>query len=400
MRCSAKGDSVAENDTDEPIPPPIATDPEDVSWALSTAEAMWSRGDVAEAVKWLRRGAEAASEAEADERALTLAKAAANLSTRVGRRTTSSASHPSASAAAMLEATPQAAAAAPSTPPSPASARPPGSARPPLPAVTPSRGVTSSSGLIPRVSSPLAPRSEPPPSARPASVPSRAPSVPAPVQADVAAGEALAPSTGDEAHDEARRSQGRVRLATQPDGEPTGGGSLDEDTGTLAGIGPEAESEPEEAWSPPPPSSQPPPRMPMDATAQMPALTELNAIEVLRGRRPLKALGSASDWDAQPTKTLSGKDLADLGPPRAQVAIEHAPPSERPAPSSSRPEERKPLATTQAVRCVLWKDANGVHVAPQGTRVSAISVDVMVVALDPSADIRAWLDPTHRKSST
>lgn len=396
---------MAENDTDEPIPPPIATDPEDVSWALSTAEAMWSRGDVAEAVKWLRRGAEAASEAEADERALTLAKAAANLSTRVGRRTTSSASHPSASAAALLEATPQAAAAAPSNPPSPASARPPGSARPPLPAVTPSRGVTSSSGLIPRVSPPLAPRSEPPPSARPASVPSRAPSVPAPVHAPAPEEEVLMPSSeaspgeGD-AHDDARRSQGRVRLATQPDAEPTAGASHDEDTGTLAGIGPGAEGEREEEWSPPPPSSQPPPRLPMDATAQMPALTELNAIEVLRGRRPLKALGSASDWDAQPTKTLSGKDLADLGPPRAQVAIEHAPPSERPAPSSSRPEERKPIATTQAVRCVLWKDANGVHVAPQGTRVSAISVDVMVVALDPSADIRAWLDPTHRKSST
>lgn len=396
---------MAENDTDEPIPTPIATDPEDVSWALSTAEAMWSRGDVAEAVKWLRRGAEAASEAEADERALTLAKAAANLSTRVGRRTTSSASHPSASAAALLEATPQAAAAAPSNAPSPASARPPGSARPPLPAVTPSRGVTSSSGLIPRVSPPLAPRSEPPPSARPASVPARTPSVPVPVPtpAPVPAASAFAPSdeasADDEAHDEARRSQGRVRLATQPDGEPTGSASHDEDSGTLAGIGPEPEGEPEEAWSPPPPSSQPP-RMPMDATAQMPALTELNAIEVLRGRRPLKALGSASDWDAQPTKTLSGKALADLGPPRAQVAIDHAPPSERPAPASSRPEERKPLATTQAVRCVLWKDANGVHVAPQGTRVSAISVDVMVVALDPSADIRAWLDPTHRKSST
>ncbi|MBL9110063.1 MAG: hypothetical protein JNM74_12350, partial [Myxococcales bacterium] len=275
---------MAENDTDEPIPPPIATDPEDVSWALSTAEAMWSRGDVAEAVKWLRRGAEAASEAEADERALTLAKAAANLSTRVGRRTTSSASHPSASAAALLEATPQAAAAAPSNPPSPASARPPGSARPPLPAVTPSRGVTSSSGLIPRVSPPLAPRSEPPPSARPASVPSRAPSVPAPVHAPAPAEEVLVPSSeaspgeGD-AHDDTRRSQGRVRLATQPDAEPTAGASHDEDTGTLAGIGPGAEGEREEEWSPPPPSSQPPPRLPMDATAQMPALTELNAIE-------------------------------------------------------------------------------------------------------------------------
>jgi hypothetical protein len=54
-------------------------DPEDVSWALSTAEAMWSRGDYDESVKWIRRAAEAASECERDDRALELAKTAADL---------------------------------------------------------------------------------------------------------------------------------------------------------------------------------------------------------------------------------------------------------------------------------------------------------------------------------
>ena len=143
-----------------------------------------------------------------------------------------------------------------------------------------------------------------------------------------------------------------------------------------------------------------------DNTAQMPALTELNAIEVLRGRRPLKALASsASDWDAVPTKTLSGADLSDLAAPRLIVTAEEPPapesePPETSAPASARPDERRaPLATSQAVRVVLWKDANGVHVAPHGTLVSAITVDAMVVALDPSADIRAWLDPSHRKGS-
>lgn len=61
------------------VPEAKPDDPEDVSWALSTAEAMWARGEHAEGIKWVRRAAEAASEAEKDERALELAKAAADL---------------------------------------------------------------------------------------------------------------------------------------------------------------------------------------------------------------------------------------------------------------------------------------------------------------------------------
>ena len=61
------------------IPPAKKDDIEDVAWALQTAEATWSRGDHADALKWIRRAAEAASEAEADDRALELAKAAADV---------------------------------------------------------------------------------------------------------------------------------------------------------------------------------------------------------------------------------------------------------------------------------------------------------------------------------
>ena len=61
------------------IPKVRDDDPEDVSWALSTAATQFARGDRAEAVKWLRRAAEAASEADHDSRALELAKAAADL---------------------------------------------------------------------------------------------------------------------------------------------------------------------------------------------------------------------------------------------------------------------------------------------------------------------------------
>jgi hypothetical protein len=49
------------------------------------------------------------------------------------------------------------------------------------------------------------------------------------------------------------------------------------------------------------------------------------------------------------------------------------------------------LRPAQAVRVVVWRAADGVHLAPQGTRVAAISVDAILVALDPSTDLAAWL---------
>lgn len=61
------------------IPRALATDIEDVVWALSTAESLWKRGDHADAVVWLRRAAEAAADAQDDDRALTLAREAAEL---------------------------------------------------------------------------------------------------------------------------------------------------------------------------------------------------------------------------------------------------------------------------------------------------------------------------------
>src|SRR5690242_5134380 len=63
------------------IPPPKEGDPEDVHWALSTATTLWSRDERAEAVKWLRRAAESASDQDDDVRALELMKAAAEITT-------------------------------------------------------------------------------------------------------------------------------------------------------------------------------------------------------------------------------------------------------------------------------------------------------------------------------
>ncbi|HSO39794.1 MAG TPA: hypothetical protein VLT33_45015 [Labilithrix sp.] len=62
------------------IPPAKDTDAEDVVWGLQTAETLWKRGERIDAVVWLRRAAQAAGEAADDDRALELARSAAELS--------------------------------------------------------------------------------------------------------------------------------------------------------------------------------------------------------------------------------------------------------------------------------------------------------------------------------
>src|SRR5450432_890804 len=61
------------------IPPAVETDAEDVAWALQTADALWKRNERVDAIVWLRRAAQAAGEAQDDDRALTLARGAAEL---------------------------------------------------------------------------------------------------------------------------------------------------------------------------------------------------------------------------------------------------------------------------------------------------------------------------------
>ncbi|MCL2726515.1 MAG: hypothetical protein FWD69_19015 [Polyangiaceae bacterium] len=61
------------------IPSATNTDTEDVVWGLQTAEALWKRGEHADAIVWLRRAASAASDAGDDDRALELARSAAEL---------------------------------------------------------------------------------------------------------------------------------------------------------------------------------------------------------------------------------------------------------------------------------------------------------------------------------
>lgn len=61
------------------IPPVKNTDAEDVVWGLQTAEALWKRGERIDALVWLRRAAQAAGDANDDDRALELARFAAEL---------------------------------------------------------------------------------------------------------------------------------------------------------------------------------------------------------------------------------------------------------------------------------------------------------------------------------
>jgi hypothetical protein len=49
------------------------------------------------------------------------------------------------------------------------------------------------------------------------------------------------------------------------------------------------------------------------------------------------------------------------------------------------------LEPSQALRVLVWQDQRGVHVAPLGTVVSAITTEALLVALDPGTDLSAWL---------
>jgi hypothetical protein len=83
------------------IPPALDNDAEDVAWALQTAEALWRRNERVDAIVWLRRAAQAAGDAEDDDRALALARGAAELAESLAqdRRAPSARSVPAAAQA-------------------------------------------------------------------------------------------------------------------------------------------------------------------------------------------------------------------------------------------------------------------------------------------------------------
>jgi hypothetical protein len=259
-----------------PIPPATHDDPEDVAWALSTAEAMYARGERSDALKWLRRAAEAAAENDTDDRAVELAKAAADL-------------------AGLLS--------------SPASAPPA------------SRAASQ-------------PQKAPPPSAPPS--PSRRP--------------AIVPSPLRVAASGAASGAFRRAASTPALDDPTPEVELDVPKGPAA------------SRAAPPKTRDSAPVIARAPDVSIPDLVEEDELA-----------------DAPEEKTR-------IGVPAYQAGAMAA--AETPEPPDA---DEASLRVSQALRVIVWRAPDGVHVAPQGTHVSAIAIDAVLVALDPSADLAAWL---------
>jgi hypothetical protein len=308
-----------------PVPATKKDDIEDVAWALQTAEAMWSRGDHGDALKWIRRAAEAASEAEADDRALELAKAAADVASLLADRPTTLA------------------------PPPPSGA--------PIPQAPPSPLITTTS--------------RPPPPPTPVSPASASKQhAAAPTASKVAAAPAF-PKLGQKGPTPAR-----VGGAMPPSkrGGRRSSPSFTEETEVTKPHPMQAKArtsvtnETKRRGRPSKPSA--------DETATHAPIT---------ARHPN---ASVEEIDAWPTQSILDEDDESnhtrIGEPAYQETAKTA--SARP-PAPYVP----PLVQTQAVRVVVWRGADGVHVAPAGTQVSAIAVEAILVAVDPGTDLAAWL---------
>jgi hypothetical protein len=386
------------------VPEAKPEDPEDVSWALSTAEAMWARGDHLEGIKWVRKAAEAASDAENDERHLELAKAASELASLVARRSRDD----------LGDGPGQAAGAPPEPSGQPTTARSGPPPAPPVPSKPPP---------VPTKSAPPTPRSMPPGpvpvSSRPSTAP-KAPQAPQPPQAPRSAPRPLATSDarqGPQAGrgilsnrtvpapesssgkapkarrrsrenlDEAARAAGVLDTAPQPAVDSaTAERVLRNDVGEVTAV----------QINPEPPAAN---ARAKRRSRPEPEPTVIGRIEELVQSERQK---SAVEWDASPTANLTGDDLDQINvgdrattafaiPAAKPVSI--APPPSRAATASV---HDPGIQTSQAVRVVVWRDGSGVHIAPAGTIVSSITIDAVLVALEPSADLTAWLSQRER----
>jgi hypothetical protein len=67
------------SDTTQRVPTSVKNDPSEVLEALDVARALWDKGEHGDAVRWVRRAADAANEAGMTARVATLARAAVEL---------------------------------------------------------------------------------------------------------------------------------------------------------------------------------------------------------------------------------------------------------------------------------------------------------------------------------
>ena len=376
------------SDADLAIGPPFPAakpdDVEDVAWALSTAEANWNRGDHADAIKWIRRAAEAAAEAELDDRALELAKAAADLASLIVQP-------PQDTAQGSAKAGPSQ---APSAPP-PAGARE---------GKGPSRSPSGKHAAAPPHPMITTPRSLPPPrTAASGASPSQSPKAPAGARAQapqpslpkvVPASRASERRAGRKsAHNLAEEAKRARTIASDEEGDP-------EVTRALPGKRASGTSEARRRTRASRPATDEVSRTARtlspstdvaSATAAEP-VGEPPASDRELASQPGSVgglLGTTEEIDQWPTQSLTNDELTNLTDVRDAGSLTQLEVSR--SASSSRKALEPGLPTTQAMRVVVWRSGDGVRVAPAGTRVSAITIDAMLVAIDPSADLAAWL---------
>lgn len=368
------------------VPEAKPDDPEDVSWALSTAEAMWARGDHAEGIKWVRKAAEAASDAENDLRALELAKAASELASLIARRsllgnaaaTTLETGTPPTMAPETTPSAPPTAARDRIEPPKAAGARTSANAPPPARSAPPPAPTRSS--LPPRIPLPSK-ASQPPAAPRPLATGAKA--------------QGPAPGKGVLSNRTTER-RGRRRSRENLEAEARAAG--------VADTAPHPAVDGDRLEALPPDTTE---IAALDAPAhEMPVSggrvrrrsrpdadpTVVAHVKDLTGPTPR----TTDEWDASPTQTLSGQDMDHMSGPVSVSGDRKTTLGAMPARPPTKTIHDEEIQTSQAVRVVVWRDASGVHVAPAGTVVSAITVDAVLVALEPSADLTAWLSQRDR----
>jgi hypothetical protein len=444
------------------VPEAKPEDPEDVSWALSTAEAMWARGDNLEGIKWVRKAAEAAADAEQDERYLELVKAASELASLIARRSQASIAEGPGYAGG---APPDQPLPMPPTMGAPMSSHPvsshPGSS-PPVSSHLGNMGPsTERSGsatvavAVPSRPPPVPPKSAPPPVGRsgapgPIPLPSRASQAPKAPQAPPRA--APRPLATSDARQGPQAGRGILSNRTAPeassgkspkarrrsrenlDVEARAAGVLDtaphaavdsdtaaralrNDVGevTAVGVDPRMLSGGGNAGS----GGAVERSAAANATTKMrrrsrpePDPTVVGSIDDLVAAERGERERSAAEWDASPTQNLTGDELADRmndggdrvseGDRQTAFQVQAVLPAATssvapPAPRAPQSTVHDPeIQTSQAVRVVVWRDGNGVHIAPAGTVVSSITIDAVLVVLEPTADLTAWLSQRER----
>jgi hypothetical protein len=127
-----------------------------------------------------------------------------------------------------------------------------------------------------------------------------------------------------------------------------------------------------------------------------PPPTEVMENPVETAPRPQRPPSVSDAIDAWPTQAMEGAALTSLTDEMTRVPAD-APPPPASGPSLSASRGPPPLpgpatATMQAIRVVVWQaPEGGVRIAPTGTRVTAPTVEAVIVALDPKTDLATWL---------